>query len=114
MKEKILTENLNEYYDLAQESLNKKKYNSAATLFFKAICAAVDLLILKREGVVPSSHSERFRIIQSKYPIIYQIIDRDFPFYQDSYTQKINLEAVELLQQDAKRIRKMLKDGTER
>jgi len=85
----------------------RQRNNSAVTLFFKAISAGVDLFILRKEGIVPSSHTNRFRIAQEKYPEIYDILDKDFPFYQDSYTQKMNKEAAEVLKEDAERIKKM-------
>ena len=106
-KELILEENLDEYSELAEQAFKTKKYNSAVTLFFKAISAGVDLFILRKEGIVPSSHTNRFRIAQEKYPEIYDILDKDFPFYQDSYTQKMNKEAAEVLKEDAERIKKM-------
>lgn len=109
-KEKILIENIKEYSELAEESLLKNKFNSSLTLFFKAICAGVDLYILNKDGFVPSSHTHRFRIIQEKYQEIYEILDKDFPFYQDSYTQKINKESVEVLRNDFKRIKKILEE----
>ena len=56
---------------------------------------------------MPSSHTNRFRIAQEKYPEIYDILDKDFPFYQDSYTKKMNKEAAEVLKEDAERIKKM-------
>src|SRR3989338_7544471 len=106
-KELILEENLDEYSELAEQAFKTKKYNSAVTLFFNAISAGVDLFILRKEGIVPSSHTNRFRIAQDKYPDIYDILDKDFPFYQDSYTQKMNKEAAEVLKEDAERIKKM-------
>lgn len=106
-KELILEENLDEYSELAEQAFKTKKYNSAVTLFFKAISAGVDLFILRKEGIVPSSHTNRFRIAQEKYPEIYDILDKDFPFYQDSYTKKMNKEAAEVLKEDAERIKKM-------
>jgi hypothetical protein len=109
-KENILKENIDEYFELAEDALLKEKYNSAVTLFFKAICASVDLFILNKEGFVPSSHTKRFRIVQEKYSEIYEILDKDFPFYQDSYTQKMNREAAEVLQEDVKRIKEMLEE----
>lgn len=109
-KIKILEENFNEYFELAEQSFQSKKYNSATTLFFKAICALIDLFILKKEGFTPSSHTDRFRIVQEKYPEIYSIIDRDFPFYQDSYARKMTNEAVGMLREDVRRIKKMLEN----
>src|SRR3989344_3028937 len=107
-KETILRENFNEYFTLASEAMKNKKFNTSTTLFFKAIAALCDLYILRKEGFIPSSHTQRFRILEEKYGEIYKIIDRDFPFYQESYTQKMNKESSKLLKEDAEKIRKIL------
>jgi hypothetical protein len=107
-KEKILTENFNEYFSLAMDAYNKKKFNAATTLFFKSIVVLCDLYILKKEGVVPSSHSNRFRIMQERYQVLYKIADRDFPFYQDSYTKKMDEETAKLLKEDAESIKQIV------
>ena len=57
---------------------------------------------------MPSSHSDRFRTIEENYPAIYKILDRDFPFYQDSYTKKMDRESAELLKDDIGKIKEML------
>lgn len=82
-----------EHVDFANQAYKKGNYNTAVTLFFKAIAAMIDLHILRGEGAIPSSHSKRFRILEEKYPSLYEIADRDFPFYQDSYTNRMNKEA---------------------
>lgn len=109
-KETILRENIKEYLELGEKALKDKKYNSAVTLFFKAISAGVDLYILKKEGLVPSSHTHRFRIVEERYSELYEILDKDFPFYQDSYTNKMSKEAAEVLKEDAERIKKMAEE----
>ena len=107
-REKILKDNFDEYFQLGIKVFNEQKYNSATTLFFKAIVALCDLFLLKVEGRAPSSHSDRFRIIEEKYPELYKILDRDFPFYQDSYTNKMDKESAELLKDDIGKIKKIL------
>ena len=107
-REKILKDNFEEYFNLGLKAFNENKHNSATTLFFKAIVALCDLFLLKKEGRIPSSHSDRFRTIEEKYPEIYKILDRDFPFYQDSYTQKMDKESAELLKDDIGKIKKIL------
>ncbi len=107
-KEKILMENFEEYYGLGFEAFKKEKYNTATTLFFKAMAALCDLCILKKDGVVPSSHSNRFRILEEKHPEVYKIADRDFPFYQDSYTKKMDEETAKLLKEDAETLKKIV------
>ena len=107
-RQKILTNNFEEYFQLGLRAFNEQKYNSATTLFFKAIVALCDLFLLKKQGRIPSSHSDRFRTIEENYLEIYKILDRDFPFYQDSYTKKLDKESAELLKDDIEKIKKIL------
>jgi len=97
----ILEDNAREYYRNALQAEMRGEYNSAVTLFFKAISALCDLYILSKEGKIPSSHADRFRILKSNHPSVYNVIDKDFPFYQDSYTQKMTKEAAEVIREDA-------------
>lgn len=108
-KEKILKENIIEYYDLGESAFINMKYNSAATLFFKSIAALLDLQILRNKNIIPSSHTQRFRILQDNFPELYKLADRDFPFYQDSYTHKIDYETARLLKDDATRLKEMFR-----
>ena len=104
----VLKENAKEYYKNGFEAETRKEYNSAVTLFFKAIASLSDLFILIREGKMPTNHGERFRIIEMKYPEIYRINDKNFSFYQDSYRAKLNKEVSEMLKNDAKRLFELL------
>lgn len=112
-KELILQENYEEYLEFAEQALEKKKFNAAVTLFFKAIGAAADLLILLKEGKVPSSHTQRFTILKERYPAAYSILDRDFPFYRDSYTKKLSEETAEVLKEDAYLVKKLAQQDKE-
>ncbi|MFH1511123.1 MAG: hypothetical protein ABIF10_05510 [Candidatus Woesearchaeota archaeon] len=107
-KEEILIENFREYYELGLDAFKKQKYNSATTLFFKAIAALFDLYLLRKEGETPSSHTNRFRILEEKYPELYRIADRDFPYYQESYTKRMDKESATLLKEDAEQLKKAL------
>jgi len=106
--QKILKENSLEYYKNALEAEKKHQYNTSTTLFFKAISSLADLIILIKEGKMPSNHTERFRVLEAKYPHIYKLIDKDFPFYQDSYRAKLNKEVSEMLKEDARRLFEIL------
>ena len=107
-QDNILLSNILEYFNAALKHKHSKKYNSAVTLFFKAIAALGDLFLLRNEKKIPNSHTKRFLILKNKYQEIYLILDRDFPFYQDSYTNKMNLEETELLENDARELAKKL------
>jgi hypothetical protein len=106
--ERILLDNFKEYWDSAEDAFRKGSFNSATTLYFKTIVALCDLFVLRKDGFVPSSHTHRFRVLEEKHKSLYIIADRDFPFYQDSYTKKMDKEAAQLLKDDAETIRKML------
>lgn len=108
-KEAILKENLDEYAELGEVAIKSKKYNSAVTLFFKAICAAADIFILRKEKEVPSSHTERFRICREKHPPLYEILDKDFPFYTEGYNKRMDKESAEMIRDDCRKIEAMLK-----
>lgn len=106
--EKILTENAKEYWKNALLAEKNKEFNTSVTLFFKTLSALSDVYILRNENHIPSSHTNRFRILETKYPMIHEILDKDFPFYQDSYKSKLDKETSNMLKEDAKRLSKIL------
>lgn len=109
MKKEVLETTAKEYYDSASEELNKERFNSAVVLFFKALVALIDLYILKKTGETPSSHNSRFKITKNKFPEVYNILDKDFPFCQDSYVQIMSKELAEVIKDDTKTMAKKTK-----
>ena len=105
---KIFIENAKEYYRNAIDAENKREYNTSVTLYFKTISALCDIYIFIKERKLPSNHTERFRILESKYPEIYKIIDKNFPFYQDSYRTKLTKEISLMFKNDTKRLFEIL------
>ena len=105
---RVLEDNAKEYYENGFLAESKGQFNSSVTLFFKAISSLSDLCILKNKGVMPSNHTERFRILEKEFPEIYKILDTDFSFYQDSYRSKLNKEISEMLKNDARHLFKKL------
>ncbi len=103
-KDQILLENVREYVQEANEALEKKHYNSAVTLYFKALAVLTDWYILKKRGIIPSNHSERFQILREEYPEVYALLDKDFPIYQNSYKLKLDLNYALVLKNDFKRL----------
>ena len=103
-EEKELLGNVEEYMEQAEYAVSKSHINSAVTLYFKVIAVLVDLFLLKKEGFIPSNHKERFRILEIKYPLIYNILDKDFPIYQNSYRIKLDKQYAEVFKNDIKKI----------
>jgi len=103
-KREILEKTAREYFNSVEDEFKKERYNSSLVLFFKSLIALVDLYIFQKLGETPSSHNERFRITKENFPEIYEIIDKDFPFYQDSYNILMSKELVEVIKEDVKKL----------
>lgn len=104
MKETILKQTAIEYYEVAKSLKNKP--NSTVILYFKALVALTDLFILQQTGETPSNHNKRFQITKTKYPEVYDLLDKDFPFYQDSYNQVMSQELAEVIKEDVQTMAK--------
>lgn len=96
----ILLGNVLEFIREARKAKERGSFNSATTLFFKALAVLTDLFILRKEGFIPNNHTERFKLLKAKYPVLYRIIDKDFPLYQDSYRLRMTKKTVEVLEHD--------------
>jgi|SRR3989344_9231260 len=108
-KAEILEKTAKEYFNSGKDEFNKERYNSSLVLFFKSLVALVDIYILQKTNQTPSSHTERFRITKQNFPEIYDLLDKDFPFYQDSYIQIIMKELAEVIKNDAETMAKKAK-----
>ena len=97
----ILEKTGREYYQSGSEELAKERFNSALVLFFKALLSFCDAYLLKEQGESPSSHNHRFRITEQFFPEVYRLLDKDFPFYADSYGKLISKSQVEVIKHDA-------------
>ena len=91
-KKNILEQTAKEYFNSGEDELKKERYNSALVLFFKTLIALTDLYIFQNTNEAPSSHRDRFYIAQTKFPEVYDLLDKDFPFYRDSYIYTIDIE----------------------
>jgi uncharacterized protein (UPF0332 family) len=101
-KEDILEKSAKEYFDSAEDELAKARFNSAVVLYFKSLTSLSDLFLLQNLGMTPSSHTDRFRMTKDNFEEVYDLLDKDFPFYQDSYVQLMTKELAEVIRDDAK------------
>src|SRR3989338_998469 len=90
--EKNLAQNAKEFLHSAGEIYNKGDYTSSAVLYFKALFAILDPIVLREKGFVPKDHGERFRILESNFSELYEFVDKNFTIYQNSYNSRINKE----------------------
>jgi len=108
-QEELLIKNIKEFFKNALETEIKGDYNSSVTLYFKALAVSGDLFILRKEKKIPSSHAERFRILEEKYKDVYNLLDKDFIFYQNSYRLQLNKETCEVIKKDVEKLFELLK-----
>lgn len=101
-KQDILIKSGKEYFYSAEDEFKKNRNNSAVVLYFKSLVSFSDLYILQKTGNTPSSHIDRFRITQERFLDVYDLLDKDFPFYQSSYVQIMSKELAEVIKEDAK------------
>lgn len=76
----IIKKNFEEYLEIAEYSMGKKKFNSAVTLYYKALVELCDLELLDKTDKIGSNHTERFRLLESNSPELYNISSKMFKF----------------------------------
>jgi hypothetical protein len=101
-KKDILIKSGKEYFHSGEDEFVKSRYNSSVVLYFKALVNFSDLYVFQKTGETPSSHNDRFRITKERFPEVYDLLDKDFPFYQSSYIHIMNKEIAEVIREDAK------------
>lgn len=102
--EQNLIGGFNEFFEGGLDEENKERYKLAVTAYFKAITQICDLILLRKRGYSPSSHTERFRILENDFPMIYKSVDRIFKTYQDTYSMPITKESCTLIKNEIKNI----------
>ncbi len=107
MLELELLKNIKTFLASADLVYNTKDFTSAAILYFKALFASLDYLILAKVGQTPKDHEERFRILETKFPSLYKILNDVFRIYRASYRTTIS-------QTDCEKVRSHVKETIER
>lgn len=101
-RREILERTGREYFLSGEDELSKGRCNSAVVLFFKSMASFADFYLFNETGTAPSSHSDRFRMTQKKFSEVYDLLDKNFPHYQESYNKIMLKELAEAIKNDAK------------
>jgi len=104
VNEDILKEGFKEFIEGALDEERKNRFKLAVTAYFKAITQLCDLLILRKKGFSPKNHSERFRILEKEFPLIYKSVDGVFSAYQDTYSSQLTINSCNILKNEVKSI----------
>jgi uncharacterized protein (UPF0332 family) len=100
----VLKENIKKFMNSGEIVYKTQDYTSATILYFKALFSVLDLVILKDTGKVPKDHSERFRILELRFPELYKILDKLYPTYRDTYTASIDKNICNVIKENVERI----------
>ena len=78
--------------------------NSACVLYFKALFACIDYILLVKGLGVPKDHDERFRLLENNIPQLYMILDKLFPAYRRTYSTTADKQTCDMVKSYVKRI----------
>ena len=99
-----LLENARSFWKSAELVFSAKDYTSATILYFKCLFALFDIIIFKAQRRTPKDHTERFRILQSRFPELYTVLDKIFQIYRDTYSLNIEKQKCEEVRKHVIRI----------
>lgn len=87
--DELLT-NIRTFWKSAEMVYQSGDSTSATTLYFKCLFVLLDLVILRTKKMTPKDHTDRFRILKRDFPELYDMLDRIFPIYRDTYSLQID------------------------
>lgn len=67
--------------------------------YFKALFAVDDLALQEKLKHAPNDHNERFQMLKSHIPALYEITDRLFSTYRRTYTRELSKEELQIVRE---------------
>ncbi|MDO8643218.1 MAG: hypothetical protein Q7R76_06610 [Candidatus Woesearchaeota archaeon] len=99
-EKEVIQKNFEEYWEIAEYSMSKGKYNAAVILYYKALVEICDRELLKAVHKIGANHTERFALLEKNAPELYGIASRLFRFYRDSYNKEITETVAKLVKNE--------------
>lgn len=103
----IIQKNLQEYFEIADYSFSKKKYNTAVTLYYKALVELCDFVLLQKTTKIGANHVERFDMLKLHAPQLYAIASKLFRYYRDSYSEEISEVVASIVKKEVEHAQKL-------
>lgn len=95
----IIEKNLKEYLEIAEYAFSRKKFNTAVTLYYKALVELCDMELMVKLNRIGANHTERFQLLQDISPELYDTASKMFRFYRDSYNKEISETVARLVKE---------------
>lgn len=86
-----------ELYSSAEKLNSEGRNKSTLILLSKALFALLDYIIFKEYKKIPLNHSDRFRILESRQPLLYALVNKVWSKYTDTYSKPADAEAILML-----------------
>ncbi|MFH1438960.1 MAG: hypothetical protein ABIG89_00205 [Candidatus Woesearchaeota archaeon] len=93
-----------ELYESANILINQSKFKSSTILLSKALFALIDLILYINYKNIPNNHSHRFRILESKCPELYLIVNEMWNKYTDTYSKPVAEDSIAMIKKSIKEI----------
>lgn len=90
--EKEILENAEESLESTQDDLDKNRFNSTISSFFRAIANFCDYLIYKEIKIFPKNHGERFTPLEKYFPELNDQVREVFEKYRETYNLRLTKE----------------------
>ena len=107
-EKEIIEKNFKEYFEIAEYSFNKKKFNTAVTLYYKALVELCDLELLRKLNKIGANHTERFELLRTISPSLYNLASKLFRFYRDSYSKDISETIASLVKKEVENAKRII------
>lgn len=104
----IVKNNFDEFFELAQLAFKTKKFNAAVTLYYKALVELCDLSLLESLNRIGANHSERFLLLKTAKPELYDLSSKLFRFYRDSYSKSISPTIAEVVKNEVDKAKQLV------
>ena len=100
----VSKEQINTFKQSADAVYALNDYTSSTILYFKTLFAIHDFVLLKKVGLAPKDHKERFRMLEKDFPELYVELDTEFNTYRTTYSRTTSKETCD-------RIKKLIENA---
>lgn len=109
-EKEIIEKNLKEYLEVAEYAFNNKKFNTAVTLYYKALVELCDIELLNKLNKIGANHTERFQLLEGISPELYKTASKLFRFYRDSYNKEISETIARLVKEKVENAKRIIEE----
>lgn len=99
-----LQQNLDEFLESAKNEFRDGSYNSAVTLYFKALATYCSILIYKKYQIIPKDHQDRFDYLKMTDESLAKTSNRIFGVYRRSYNLRLSKNEAESVKKEVEKI----------